>query len=102
MRRTVVRYQAKPELAAENERLIANVFNELSAKSPSDVRYLVVKLADQTFLHFAIAEDASVGSPLQKLEAFRIFTSRVNERCIEPPRASEATIVGNYRMLMDG
>ena len=38
MKRTVVRYKAKPEMAQENQRLIENVFAELHAKSPDGVR----------------------------------------------------------------
>jgi hypothetical protein len=101
MRRTVVRYKAKPEMVHENERLIANVFKELHAKSPGDIRYMVLKLADGSFIHFATAAAESAGTPLQRLEAFRTFQSGAKERCLEPPLASEATVVGNYRMLFD-
>jgi hypothetical protein len=33
------------------------------------------------------------------LAAFKAFQSGIRERCIEPPQAGGATIVGNYRML---
>ncbi|MEA2926308.1 MAG: hypothetical protein QOE78_4063 [Alphaproteobacteria bacterium] len=97
MKRTVVRYRAKPEKVEENQRLIEKVFQELHAKSPGGVRYLALKLADGTFVHFAAVDtgDASITG----LEAFRSFRSGINERCIEPPQAGDATIVGNYRML---
>ena len=97
MKRTLIRYKAKPERAEENERLIANVFQELQAKSPAGVRYMALKLGDGTFVHFVETEDGA--SPLQELAAFRVFQSGVKERCAEMPQVSEATIVGNYRMI---
>ena len=98
MKRTVVRYQAKPEMAQENQRLIEKVFEELHAKAPAGIRYMVLKSADGEFIHFAIAEDGEA-SPLRQIEAFRAFTAGAAERSIASPRASDATIVGNYRML---
>jgi len=97
MKRTLVRYRAKPEHAQENERLIALVFEELRAKSPQGVRYLALRLGDGTFVHFASAADGA--TPVTALETFRSFQSGIQERCAEPPKAGEATIVGNYRML---
>ncbi len=66
MKRTLIRYKTKPELADRNAELIAGVFEELKAA---------------------------------KLEGVRYFQSGIRERCIEPPLAQGATIVGNYRML---
>jgi hypothetical protein len=97
MKRTLVRYRTKPERAEENERLIGHVFQELQAKSPDGVRYLALRLDDGTFLHFIETGDGT--SPIPALEAFQSFQSGIKERCIEPPRAGGATIVGNYRML---
>ena len=101
MKRTVVRYKAKPEMVEENERLIASVFKELHATSPRDVRYMVLRLGDGSFIHFAIADAETSAAPLQRIEAFRNFQSSAKTRCVEPPLSSEATIVGNYRMLVD-
>jgi hypothetical protein len=99
MKRMLVRYKTKPELAQENARLIEQVFQELQAKSPEGVRYLALKLGDDTFIHFVTAETADRGTQVTALEAFRSFQSGIKERCIEPPQASEVTVVGNYRML---
>jgi hypothetical protein len=46
MKRTLVRYKAKPEMAHENERLITDVFRELQAKAPDGVRYAALRLDD--------------------------------------------------------
>jgi hypothetical protein len=97
MKRTLVRYRTKPEHTQENQRLIELVFEELRAKSPPGVGYLVLRLGDGTFVHFASVADGA--SPVTTLEAFRSFQSGIQGRCVEPPAAGEAIIVGNYRML---
>jgi hypothetical protein len=99
MKRTLVRYKARPEHAPENQRLIERVFEELRRKSPEGVRYLALRLGDGTFVHFAMTEDGA--PPIPGLEAFRAFQSGIKERCLEPPQSGEATIVGDYRMLRD-
>src|SRR6476660_6659802 len=98
MKRTVVRYRTKPETAQENERLIQAVFQELRAKSPDGVRYLALRLSDGSFIHFSTV-DSDGANPIPQLEAFRSFQAGVKERCSESPQVSDATIVGNYRML---
>ena len=99
MKRTLVRYRTKPERAEENERLIGKVFQELQEKSPDGVRYLAWKLDDGTFLHFVMVETVDGTSPIPGLQAFQAFQSGIKERCIEPPRSGDVTVVGNYRML---
>ena len=44
-----IRYRVKPEKAEENQQLVEDVFRELHAKSPAQVRYLVLRLSDGTF-----------------------------------------------------
>ena len=100
MKRTVVRYKTKPEKAAENERLIQNVFLELGAKSPGGLRYAVLKLADGTFIHLVEREGDS--NPLTELDAFKTFSSGIQERCVEQPQFGDAVIVGNYRLIGEG
>jgi hypothetical protein len=97
MKRTLIRCRTKPEMTQQNQSLIENVFQALQAKAPEGVRYMVLKLGDGTFLHFVETDEGA--SPMLELEAFRSFQSGVKGRCAEPPQASEATIVGNYRML---
>jgi hypothetical protein len=99
MKRTVVRYKTKPEMAEENARLIEKVFEELRAKSPEGVRYLALRLGDGTFVHFSSVDSPDGVSVIPRLEAFGLFQSGIKERCVEPPQSSNATIVGNYRML---
>ena len=93
----LVRYRVKPEKIEENQLLIEGVFRELQAKSPSDVRYLVLKLSDGTFCH--LVEDSS--KTILSLEAFAAFQRGGKERRVDEPQQLEATIVGNYRMLKE-
>jgi hypothetical protein len=97
MKRSLVRYQTKPEKAEENERLIKGVFEELHAKSPDGVGYLVLKLADGHFFHFVSVD--SDASAITALPAFKTFQGGVKDRVMKPPESGEVTIVGNYRML---
>jgi hypothetical protein len=94
MKRTLIRYKTKPGAADRNAGLIAKVFEELKAAKPDGLRYLSLRLDDDTFIHFVEAEEGA--NLLQKLEAFQ---SGISERCVEPPQARGVTIVGNYRML---
>jgi hypothetical protein len=99
MKQTLVRYKTKPEQAAENERLIRQVFQELQARSPEGVHYLALRLEDGSFIHFSAVESMDGPHPITALEAFRSFQSAIKARCIEPPQAADATIIGNYRMI---
>ena len=63
------------------------------------MRYLSLRLDDGTFVHFVETDAGDGSSALLKLAAFQAFQSGIRERCIEPPLAQGATIVGNYRML---
>ena len=99
MKRTLVRYKIKPEHVQDNARLIERVFEELKAKSPDNARYVVLRLDDSTFVHFATVESMDGNHPITSLEAFRAFQSGIKERCIELPQSGDATIVGHYRMV---
>jgi hypothetical protein len=98
MKRTLIRYKTKPEMADTNAALIADVFAELKAASPEGVRYLSLRLEDDTFVHL-VETEADAASAIPALVAFRLFQSGIRERCIEQPEAAGAIIVGNYRML---
>jgi hypothetical protein len=93
----LVRYRVKPEKIEENQHLIEGVFRELHAKSPADVRYLVLKLSDGTFCH--LVENGAKAIP--SLEAFAAFQRGGKERRLEEPQQLEVTVVGNYRMLVE-
>ena len=97
MPQKLIRYKAKPDQANENQRLVERVFAELKAKSPEGVRYMVLRLADNSFVH--IVESGDEANPLLTLDAFKQFSDGVRDRCLEPPLVNDAVVVGNYRML---
>jgi hypothetical protein len=98
MKRTLIRYKTRPEMADTNAALIAAVFAELKAARPEGVRYLTLRLEDDSFVHLVETEADAAGA-IPGLAAFKVFQSGIRERCIEQPQAGGAIIVGNYRML---
>jgi hypothetical protein len=101
MKRTLVRYRTKSGKASENERLIRDVFRDLAAKSPAGVRYMALRLEDDSFIHFVELDASDPANPLLGLEAFQAFQAGIRERTVEPPVLSPVTILGNYRMLAE-
>ena len=95
----VIRYKTKPEHAEENERLIRNVFAELSNEGPEGLRYAAFRLDDGvSFLHVAVVEGEN---PLLSSDAFGAFQAGISDRCEEGPSPANATIVGSYRIFPD-
>ena len=98
MQATVVRYQAKPERAAENQQLIEAVFAELDEREPEGFTYKVFRLEDGvSFIHVVIEHDVDEPDSLQDVPAFQAFVADIADRCDVPPVAMGATIVGGYR-----
>jgi hypothetical protein len=100
MKRTLIRYKTKPEMADTNAALIAAVFAELRASGPEGVRYLSLRLDDNSFVHF-VETETDAAAILPGLAAFKAFQAGIRDRCVEPPQAGGAIIVGNYRMLAE-
>jgi hypothetical protein len=101
MRRTVIHYKTKPEMTDKNAELVAAIFAELKATEPDDVRYLTLRLEDNTFIHVVETTTAEDSSPIPKLKAFHAFQSELRNRCTELPVRNSAVVVGNYRMLVE-
>jgi hypothetical protein len=94
----VVRYQAKPERADENQRLIEAVFAELDERQPEGFTYKVFRLEDGvSFVHVVIEHDVDHPDSLQAVPAFQAFVAEIADRCDIPPVAMGATIVGGFR-----
>ncbi|HEV3085855.1 MAG TPA: hypothetical protein VGX96_01425 [Candidatus Elarobacter sp.] len=93
----IIRYQAKPERADENQGFIAEVFRELHDAAPDGIGYAVLRLPDDSFVHFVAIENGP--EPLTSLPAFKAFQTGIDERRFEPVQADTATLVGSYRML---
>ena len=93
MSRIMVRYRVRPEAAAENARLVREVFEELAAERPEGFSYESMVLSDGvTFVH-VVEGDAAV---LPTMAAFRRFSSTVGGRCEDPPVQTTVGIVGSY------
>ena len=98
MKATVVRYQAKPERADENQKLIEAVFADLEEREPNGFTYKVFRLEDGvSFFHVVIEHDVDNPDSLQEVPAFQAFVAGIADRCAVAPVAMGATVVGGYR-----
>jgi hypothetical protein len=98
MKTVVVRYQAKPERADENQKLVEAVFAELNDSEPVGFTYKVFRLDDGvSFIHVVIEHDVDDPASLQDFPAFQAFVADIADRCEIPPVAMGATIVGGFR-----
>lgn len=98
VRQVMVRYTVKPERAAENERLVRAVYDELAHTEPAGLRYATFRLDDGvSFVHLASIETEDGRSPLQNVQAFREFQNGIGERCAEAPVVSELREIGSFR-----
>ena len=98
MKATVVRYQAKPDRADENQKLIEAVFADLDEREPNGFTYKVFRLEDGvSFVHVVIEHDVENPDSLQGVPAFQAFVAGIADRCDVPPLAMGATVVGGYR-----
>jgi hypothetical protein len=89
----MVRYRVRPECAAENERLIREVFEELAVRRPQGFAYESVVLSDGvTFVHLVDGDGSGIGA----LPAFQRFSSTVGARCEDPPVQTTVRSVGSY------
>jgi hypothetical protein len=102
MKRTLIRYKTKPDSTDHNAELVAAVFSELKAARPDGVRYLTLRLEDDSFVHIVETSTDDGSNPIPKLKAFGEFQAGIRDRCVEPPVARTVTVVGNYRMLNEG
>jgi len=94
MKRTVVRYQVKPDQAEANKEAIRAVFAELNRERPEGIRYASYALEDGvTFVHVAAEEE---GASLTEREAFKEFQKGLPQRIDTPPEALGADEVGSY------
>ena len=97
MKRTMVRYQVKPEAVAENEARVRAVMAELDVKGTPGVHYAVFKESDGvSFVHMAIEEDDSPGLP--SIGAFDDFRRGLPDRVEVPPHAEALEQVAAHGM----
>jgi len=99
----MIRYEAKPEQAGENQRLIEGVFDELHRSSPAGVSYTVVRMSDGvSFMHVATVESDDGPNGITQLATFAEFQKAIQDRIQQPPASEEVTLVGTYNALGKG
>lgn len=99
MKPIVIRYSTKSERTQENAQLIEGVFRELDSKRPDGVRYLVLRLEDDSFVHLVSFDGEE--EALTSLPAFGTFRNEAPEFRSSSPVRLAGEVVGNYRMLAE-
>src|SRR5271169_3122753 len=97
-KRLVTRYAtSSSEAADENQRRIEGVFEQLAADQPDNVSYLVLRLADGSFVHVSFHDhgDDEV-NPISSTAAFAHFQQNHEERRAGPVDQQTAVLVGAY------
>jgi hypothetical protein len=102
-KRLVTRYATRSaEAADENQRRIEGVFEELDASKPDSVSYIVLRLADDSFLHVSFHNhgDDDV-NPIASTAAFAHFQQDHPDRREGSVDQQTATLVGAYITTID-
>jgi hypothetical protein len=97
-KRLVTRYAMKSSADAdENQRRVEGVFAELEQSRPGDVSYIVLRLADDSFVHvsFHAHRDDEV-NPISSTPAFARFQDGHGDRRDGGVDQQSATLVGAY------
>jgi hypothetical protein len=97
-KRLVTQYAMNPpEDADENQRRVEAVFAELHESKPATVSYLVLRLADDSFVHVSFHDhgDDEV-NPISSTAAFAVFQDGHADRRDGGVNQQTATLVGSY------
>src|SRR5579859_316676 len=102
-KRLVTRYATQStEAADENQRRIEGVFAELAANKPRNVSYLVLRLADDSFLHVSFHDHGDdEPNPIASTAAFAHFQDGHAERRDGNVDQQTAALVGAYVTTID-
>ena len=102
-KRLVTRYAMRSaEAADENQRRVEEVFDELVATKPDSVSYIVLRLADDSFVHVSFHDhgDDEV-NPIASTAAFAHFQQDHAERREGGVDQQTAKLVGAYITTID-
>jgi hypothetical protein len=102
-KRLVTRYAMRSaEAADENQRRVEGVFDELAAAKPDSVSYIVLRLADDSFVHvsFHNHSDDEV-NPIASTAAFAHFQQDHADRREGGVDQQTAELVGAYITTID-
>ncbi len=96
--RLVTRYSAaSADAADENQRRIEGVFAALSETKPDNVSYIVLRLADDSFVHLSFhGHGHDDPNPIAGLPAFKHFGDDHASRRDGAVDQKEARLVGAY------
>jgi len=97
-KRLVTRYAMRSADAAdENQRRVEGVFAELAAAKPDNVSYLVLRLADDSFVHVSFHDHREdEPNPIASTAAFAHFQDEHAERRDGGVDQQTAELVGAY------
>jgi predicted SnoaL-like aldol condensation-catalyzing enzyme len=97
-KRLVTRYATvSPEAADENERRVKAVFTELLERRPENVSYLVLRLADDSFVHVSFHDHGDdEENPISSTAAFQVFQEGHGDRRDGAVDQQTASLVGAY------
>jgi hypothetical protein len=102
-KRLVTRYAMQSaEAAEENQRRVEGVFAELSTSKPDNVSYIVLRLADDSFVHISFHDhgDDEV-NPIASTAAFAHFQDGHGDRREGGVDQQTAELVGAYITTID-
>jgi hypothetical protein len=102
-KRLVTRYAMQSaEAADENQKRVEGVFAELAANRPDNVSYIVLRLADDSFLHVSFHDhgDDEV-NPIASTPAFAHFQDGHADRRAGGVDQQTAQLVGAYVTVID-
>jgi hypothetical protein len=102
-KRLVTRYAMRStEAADENQRRVEGVFADLAVTKPDNVSYIVLRLADDSFVHVSFHDhgDDEV-NPIASSAAFAHFQQNHGDRREGAVDQQTATLVGAYITAID-
>jgi len=97
-KRLFTRYATSSQVAAdENQKRIEGVFEELAQKKPDNVSYIVLRLADDSFVHVS-SHNHRDDEPNPISSSAPSLTSKTDTRVVvwAPVEQQTATLVGSY------
>ena len=102
-KRLVTRYAMQsPAAADENQRRVEGVFDELSTTKPDNVSYIVLRLADDSFLHVSFhGHGDDEVNPIASTAAFAHFQDGHGDRREGGVDQQTAELVGAYITTID-
>ena len=102
-KRLVTRYAMRSaEAADENQRRVEGVFDELAADQPDTVSYIVLRLADDSFVHVSFHNHGDDElNPIASTDSFAHFQDGHADRRDGPVDQQTAELVGAYITTID-